>query len=75
MSVVTGLVVIVIILAITGTVWLIIGKTSHGGAIIVEPDEDSGKLIFRIELDRDPYEIANMGSVTFKVVDNRKFAE
>jgi hypothetical protein len=75
MSFIDGLVIIVLILAVTMTIWLLIQRMSHDGEIIIEEDMESGKKTFRLELNTDPGEIENMRSASFKVINKQKFAD
>jgi hypothetical protein len=75
MSLVEGLVIIVLILAITMTIWLIIQRISYDGKIVFEKDPESGKLTYTLELDIDPREIQNMKDVSFKVVGKEEIAD
>ena len=74
MSFVEGMVIIVLILAVMITVMTIIQKTSHNGSIVISRNEESGKLIYSLELDGDPYDIKDMKYVSFKVVKQEETA-
>ena len=70
-----SLVIIVFILAVTMTIWVLIQRSSNDGKLIIERDKESGKIIFTLEVDIDPYEIENMKHVTFKVVERPEIAD
>lgn len=75
MSFVTGLVIIVLIFAVTMTIWLVIQRSySNEGRIIIEKDE-TGKVLFTLEIDIDPLEIQNMKNVSFRVVEKHGIAD
>lgn len=69
MSFVEGLVLIIFILALSGTINLIIkSRYSTQGRILV--DTKDGKVNYILEVDIDPYDIQYMKNVSFKVVKN-----
>jgi hypothetical protein len=41
----------------------------HDGQVVITRDEETGKMIISLELDKDPAEIENMNTISFKVTE------
>ena len=65
------IVVLILIICIQYVLYHVKPMIKHDGQIVITTNEE-GKKIFTLELDKDPEEIENLNSISFKVTGEQK---